>query len=986
MPKDSTEMGVHMNNTAKGQDLCGLIVKLGKDILWSEHRGTVPVLGYFDYVEFQQIHHWLQFSPRTTAVGFQNGTEGNPLSMYPIKLIFPKASVVNHLEESVGLSYTSWMGNLSELLMQYPCVTILLVNLTDEFKGKIPRDPCGAQLERLARTIQEGQFLLPGEKEPAAFNPAMAKDAHLCIMPSLGYSDYCILLAEKTWSFASALVEFLHRAAYAESGSREAVPLLSTDYVIPAYRAIGGRVRDDVSQPELQLSIRIHLRPGKSMLDLMREAGEDVEVYQLSGSSDYVLVSKDEGAFRRLLDTAVTDCRSSGEAIPIRTLVVSTEATLLRPIRMLDTLSRGEVSKIEPSDQVGTQIGQLRKILQNYWTLLDRKNRHMRQFNSIWERVTSIESICKEPHNKTLQEIMASWLDAFADCLDRCVGQIAHFDKTGADQDTVQWWMDYVDDVLDAFGREAGSLLADLSRSDCFSMEGERYNHASVSSATSLLIAYNRWQNDFVNAVLSEDPDNRCKYVFLVRSGGCDSTTTNNIFYSLKPELETISGSRREVLVESMPLITQMSEMSLFDCGGTVLRMTHECMHYCGERLRRPRLTHIIDFAARCFATEIARFLFSPEGYPEHILAELKSKFLPDDANLPNADLSNAVFQVWENCSERLRRAIAAWLADNLSPCNNTERRDWTEQNYMSEDLRQWMIDKLIVLFSPYRCSADIRSFGYSAFAEFLYEVQTKTVREFYKGCDAVVRSYCKELTYLSLDCRRLEGAVKDTPLRQSIIWVLNQLFMDPIYETGTSWALQKKGLIDILEKVVFDCFSECYADIEACMRLEAELPDYLLGFVFEEWDIESAIPMDAPFSFRIPAVLRVCFGGQLERHGTALKTEAEDALKSAVHCLAGYGMPETRQNAEQLISRINELLDVDQVQEWIAEPLERYLQECREDYRKQPHPNMEKYQAAFRQIRLLAGGGDSGNVAKLFTNLITIGEVSGNGDPSQPC
>lgn len=982
MPKDRIEMDAHANDTPEGEGLCGLIVKLGKDILWSEHRRNVPILGYFDHVEFQQIHRWLQFSPRTTAVGFpnkagfQNQAGENPLSIYPIKLIFPEPSVANHLEETAGLSYTSWMGDLPELLMQYPCITILMVNLTDEFKGKIPRDPCGAQLERFARTIQEGQFLLPGSGEAAAFDPAQAKGAHLCIMPSLGYSDYCILLAEKTWFFASALVEFLHRAAYAEPSTHKAVPLLSTDYVIPAYCAIGGGNRDNASQPELQLSIRIHLRPGISMLDLRQAVGRDVEVYQLSGSSDCVLVSKGERAFQRLLDTAVAGHRNSDVVTPIRTLVVSTEATLLRPIRMLDTLSQGEILEIRPSDQVGRQIGQLRKILQDYWTLLDRENRHMRQFNSIWERVTSIENICKEPHNRTLQEIMASWLDAFADCLDRCVGQIAQLAEAAGNRDAVLWWMDYVDDVLDSFGREAGSLLADLSRSDCFSMESERYNHASVSSATSLLIAYNRWQNDFVNAVLSEDPKNRCKYVFLVRSGGCDSTTTNNIFYSLTPELETISGSKHEVLVESMPLITQMSEMSLFDCSGTVLRMTHECMHYCGERLRRLRVAHIIDFTARCFAAELTCFLFSRNGYPEYILAELKSKFLLD-----SPDLSDAVFEVWEKCTEKLRRRIASWLADNLDPANHAECKNWTEQNYMSEDLRQWIMDKLILLFSPYHCSADMRSYRYSAFVEFLYEAQTETVSDFYNGCDAAVRSRCKELTFLSLDCRRLEGAAEDLPLRQSIIWALSQLFMDPIYETGASWALQKKGLIDILEKVVFDCFSECYADIEACMRLKAGLPDYLLGFVFEEWDIESAIPTDAPYSFRIPAVLRVCFGQQLERDGAALKAEAAEALRSAVHCLAGYGMPEARQNAGLLIAQVNKLLAGYQKQAWIAEPLERYLQKCREDYMKQPHPNMEKYQTAFQQIRLLAGGGGSGNGAKLFTNLITIGEVNGNGD-----
>ena len=92
-----------------------------------------------------------------------------------------------------------------------------------------------------------------------------------------------------------------------------------------------------------------------------------------------------------------------------------------------------------------------------------------------------------------------------------------------------------LEEALEIFVTQVGSFLADLSRSDCFSMESERYNHASVSSATALLLAYNQWQNEFVKAVSKEEENNSSQYAFLVRSGGCDRTHTNNIFSDLEP-------------------------------------------------------------------------------------------------------------------------------------------------------------------------------------------------------------------------------------------------------------------------------------------------------------------------------------------------------------------------------------------------------------------------------------------------------------------
>ena len=92
---------------------CGLIIRLEKNILWSEHRGVDPVLGYFDHMEFQPIDNWLGFSPRTTAVELYEQSDEerdgeHPLSIYPIKLLFPEQTVMETLNKEAGLNYNTW--------------------------------------------------------------------------------------------------------------------------------------------------------------------------------------------------------------------------------------------------------------------------------------------------------------------------------------------------------------------------------------------------------------------------------------------------------------------------------------------------------------------------------------------------------------------------------------------------------------------------------------------------------------------------------------------------------------------------------------------------------------------------------------------------------------------------------------------------------------------------------------------------------------
>ena len=207
----------------------------------------------------------------------------------------------------------------------------------------------------------------------------------------------------------------------------------------------------------------------------------------MSGSADCLLESRPGEDFSKLLRIIAADHEYGIK--DLQGLVLNTEATLHQDFSDIGRLPQKNTLPVPAL--IEQTICDLREILKEYWLLLQKEKRHMRQFNALWNRVASIENICKELHNESLQRIMKPWLSAFCDCLKRCIDGLT--EETQQQEDTQQKW-EKTEAALESFITQVGGFLADLSRSDCFFMESERYNHPSVSSATSLLLGYNRWQ------------------------------------------------------------------------------------------------------------------------------------------------------------------------------------------------------------------------------------------------------------------------------------------------------------------------------------------------------------------------------------------------------------------------------------------------------------------------------------------------------------
>ncbi len=969
---------------AKKKNPCGLLIQLEKNALGQHQNGNNYIMGYYDRLTIKPVSNWLSYSPRNSAPSISKcrvipAHGDDSISSYPIKLIFPAKHIREKLGKT-GLYYESWQTNQLDysqnqptrgLFDDFPCISIILVNLTDAFKGEFPRDYCDELLIQLSEVISSCEL-----------SPSKLENAHCCILPSIGYSDYCILLAEKDWDVSLELMRCLHSAIWKDSTGKE-VPVLSTDYLMPAYHvACAKSVKINSS---VQLAVHANLQPGVSMEYLARVVGKAADVYQASGSSDCLLVSKTGQGAGKLIRMLMPKQKSGDPAIA--NLVVNTESVLQNPI---PSISNKRLDLSENLSEEKRALREMESALAEYGELIETNNRHMRQLSALYECMTSIKNFFEEKHNKSLRRIMTSWISALTDCLNICIADIKN--------DRKKPW-EYVETALENFISQVGSFLADLSRSDCFFMEIERYNHPSVSSATMLLIAYNQWLNAFARDIMDTAGIGNAHYNFLVRSGGCDRTETTNIFHFLSPSIEN------GFVNENLPLISQMSEMSLFDCSGSVFRMTHECMHFCGNRKRAERISYIFSFLSRYYATILATVLFQQDAYQG-----LVQDYMREGLYVTDTKKYQAIEEIYLECWKSLCMDIAEEIDSELKEAFEREKDSWLEPNYMTAELQSWLIGKLSSMFSCYEDYADMMARTFNPFTNKLYISQLETVKTFYKKCDQLFEPGDRFLTVdLQMVCwyhneftRKMNGKESsgsspyaDQNLERWIPRILSQFLMTPdgsdieaacgadkTYESLNE--LRKNNVSTIVANVVLTCFSEAFADIEACVRLDIDLTDYILAFTYENWDLDEHLDIYSDLQlFRIPVILNLCFGNCLTPDLKGLTMNAQITLGDALNNLKQHGLPKNRINTASLIKRIQTFLQIyeDNVdRHWIAEPLVKYLEMCRDSYLASDEQcaKMRKYQCAFQKIRVWALTDDEDSEVNMFRALAMIGREQG--------
>lgn len=921
------------------------------------------ILGHYDHLEIREVTRWLEYSPR---MDWENGAKGTTTNLtsshYPIKLLFPCEDGTDRLS---GFCYEDWK-DYSTLLEKNPCITVVLLNLTDVYKAQVKGDLLGAFL-RLLKSSCEADLL---------------SEVHCCVFPSLGYSDFCILMAGGSWRPALQLVEDLHSLTVPVPEGPARIPVLSTDYMMPVcHPRAGAALKDKFSGKYfegIELAVRVNLCPGVTAQQLADNL-RDIQVYRTSGGTDCLLLAE-AGQAQALMSTLMG---STGQNIVID--MTSTPQLRIKPSRQepdpgpqlmegndltqcdlaLDSFGR-------PARSFNDEIHDFKTAVQRYAEQLKKFNRHNRQANALQELTAVIEGVCMQPHTGALRDVIKNLMNSFASCLERCAEDMSQPD----------WDFDEMEGFVSEFSGIVGRFLEDLSRSDCFFMDREKYNHASVSSATSLLIAYNQWLNEFTEVIRkATQEENHSHYSFLVTCGGRDQTQTTNAFYFLKPRVDR---NHADQLYENLPLVTQMSEMSLFDFSGTILRSFHECMHFVGARRRPQRLPHFLKFVTSLLSARIVRALLSEESCKQtlHVLERLGG----------GDELLGAVEKAYRHALDTLAEEISELLLDYLP---EPEEGKWNEPDFLSENVRIWAYKHLMMAFSGHVLVSDPDSppkLRQNKLAAGIYNKTLKANIVFRQECDKLCRKHGISTVVFDFSAQRLEELRKadeqiphladdeayhraDAVLSCQVQMILSRLLISlpsegmPMQADEGNMADYKEwsknfpyfGLIhynvaDVLQGAT-DIFSETFADVAACTVLSAGIEDYLLMHVYEQWDLDSALSVgEICITYRVPAVLRLCFGESLEDGGKRLTPAARERVKTAIAQLAAHGMPDNRLDADSLCGRIDELLQAFAETGATSRPLLDYLLLCRKDYQTGTvRESMRKFSDAFQKIRLFA-------------------------------
>lgn len=906
------------------QDVIGLTLQLQKFSVGTpshiRHVGGNTVLGHYDHLLINPVRRWLDFSPRmdwkyNEGSDFPDGQD-HLVSHYPIKLLFPGQEVIR---KQSCFAYAEWKDP-ETLLADKPCMTVVLLNLTDIYRK------------------QEGTQLLPNFLQLLRDNcQEQLEQMRCCVLPSLGYSDFCILMAGSSWKAALALVDHLHGITVADAANKDKkIVVLSTDYMLPICHRSN---KNDFSKyfDDLKLMVRVNLYPGVTAQHLANRLPE-VQVYRISGGSDCFLSAQDKTGQQALMNFLLDD--GTGNFVVD---IVSTPHLLM-------TSGKPAPSALEwPRPNQG-YIVHFEKAIVAYSRKLKEYNRHSRQINSLWELSSMIKNICSQHHIGDLRQIMEDLLESFSYCLKCC-----------ADRMDCEWDFADMEEYVGMFSSVVGNFLSDLSRSDCFFMERDRYNHASVSSATSLLIAYNHWLNEFTRAVnkITESP-NRSRYTFLVTSGGRDQTQTMEAFYFLDQKLDE-NGQ----LYEEVPLVTQMSEMSLFDFSGTILRATHECMHFSGIRRRKERVGFLLTFIVRLLSKLLANALLSKDvcDYAIGVFQSLNA----------TQEILDKAKNAYCACREKLSTGIEGTLEKLLDP---PDLAQWNEYQCLSKNVQDWIYKHLMLAFSgqtlresgngPYR-------FHMSRLAEDLYKLTQDSQQRYFEDCNQLCCVHglsCAVFSYGAKTQMVLDQQNKiDETLDTAIQLILSRLLIgesansmpttkdEPDYD---AWELNFPYFPLIINNIKntldtsVDIFKESFADVIACEILDADFTDYVLMHVFEDWDLDSALDTDMANTYRIPVVLRLCYGHYLGGNGQ-LTVEARDHIEKAILRLELHGMPH-RLDSTKLCNRLDSLLCEFNENEEIGAPLVEYLKQCKIDYDQDTVKTaLKPFTDSYQAIRLLS-------------------------------
>lgn len=547
-------------------------------------------------------------------------------------------------------------------------------------------------------------------------------------------------------------------------------------------------------------------------------------------------------------------------------------------------------------------VSSMRKAINNYAEFAKRNKLSMRQIAALKQMIYFYENLTHTSHTFDIKSLMIPVWNMLSDNINNTIKVCDIKDVMAVDTCTCPNNTNLTDNATPIFEQTiqsmvesieefrviVGSFLQTLSYSDSFFIERLRSNYPAVGSATKLLFAYNRILMQVIKEFGNYNDRNDYKYVCLITCGGCDETVANNLSEYVPIYLKADNNRHIE---EKRIIVIQLSERSVYDSSGTLFRCIHELWHYCGNRHRRERYQYLVDSISILRSQQLIDELVRMDEIWEAIFTD-NNEFKSMSEQMKN-EFRTVLNDIWIQKSNELKikwadifkkylelsfdMIIARWdlepKKDFVFYGKNVYDAIGATEYFLYYNSNQYLED-LIISRSESEDNPLIREFISSLSDEY----NTCKAGIFGRLSDRLIEKGFENLYYKADSLRQFhQRNGKDSSLTNDIyfLYYLSQQMGELIkqsgslpkkneqnkYETtGRITTLLSVSNYEISKRTFHDVFGEIYSDYMTCKTLEPSFSEYIYSFLYENNDLDVAMPNTVIHCMRLGIVIHKYF------------------------------------------------------------------------------------------------------------------------------
>ncbi len=897
-----------------------LILKKRMKCIQEDDECQFKIFGHYDGLDIWFVEHWFEMRPKGVTERDGNiSLEDNFRDKYILKVYFPNETKIKKLfsEHGVTMDYGIWKtvsrrisqrsgqenDEYKRLCSEYPFLSLVLLNISEPMVQKP-----GDVFHRIGTCIANASA-------KAGVN---IKDIHGALFPSLGFCDYVLMFLSKNLEEVMHFLDYLKE----EKVPDEKKPAISSLYPIIGFEKLGLEKLDDLSIENINISVRINLQEGVSNRWFQNKLKENLPVNmkdsvmnQLFGNSDCLLMPS----------VSFKDC------IPLYfgEKIFSPESPFFcQYICQMHSSVRISPSPCEQGENVGeygeelgkwleTRRNTIEKYRSQFWNIIkilndtaEKYEMPIRTVNGIQNMMKTFLDLIRSSHCFDLEKIIGQMFDALLKNIDR---NLSYAKDLGDDRERTmihEMWS-----ALGFFREFVGGYLNDMQRSDRSFIEGHILAHQSIGSSTKLLLFYNSFVACVSKKLEAIENDSK-EYTFLVTSGGTDVTEAIDLF----SHLDSAESGNYPMIVLAIP------EMSLYDIRGTMFRLLHECLHFCGERKRKERYIRVLEAVSAYSAMFFCKMenVRSKELFMQNVFLNLKHIFSEKKMEEISEKWEKEIEGIYIDTEQSVQKVIQELFESNLE-MNSADYYG----RYLYDFIEEVAYKNVFVPNMPEddALEKNLSSQLYEAFQELRIHYAEKLEEILYE--EGIPFSNANFMEQAARGKSQL-------PEKRRIYDIENRGFVAELMEYYMGKETECQYLIlddgdeihfrDLLNNLR-GMFKECFADCIAAKILGADFADVVMGTFYETWDEERAFPSNSFEKLRRMTEIDI------------LNADA-DSLRAGIARTKrywednGYTIHALKDDAdiERLTNRI--LGDYDKRDyDSLLNPVENYLRECMELY-----------------------------------------------------